>query len=130
MALLKNLLLLTGGAALGVIASRARPQVKRAGDLQVRKDSPRHLAPGSERRSEALATFFDSPYGSPFKKGALRALSFAATVKAGMQEKEEELKERFEEQTKDLRPGSLDTWGPGPSSRLEKKPDLPPLENR
>lgn len=65
-----------------------------------------------------MAQFFDSKYGAPFKGAALKAMSFAATVKAGMDEKEAELKDRFDAQTKDARPGSLDTWQQGSDHQL------------
>lgn len=107
MGLLKNVLLIAGGAAAGYLASRSRTSAPASTDLEVSANHPlqRFTAEGS-----TMAQFFDSKYGAPFKDAALKAIGFAATVKAGMDEKEAELKDRFDAQTKDDRPGSLDTW--------------------
>ncbi|WP_237205270.1 peptide chain release factor 4 [Rothia nasimurium] len=110
MGLLKNLLLIAGGAAAGYLASRSRTSAPASTDLEVSANHPlqRFTAEGS-----TMAQFFDSKYGAPFKGAALKAIGFAATVKAGMDEKEAELKDRFDAQAKDARPGSLDTWQQG-----------------
>ncbi|WP_237193840.1 peptide chain release factor 4 [Rothia nasimurium] len=110
MGLLKNLLLIAGGAAAGYLATRSTSAAPASTDLEVSTNHPlqKFTAEGS-----TMAQFFDSKYGAPFKGAALKAMSFAATVKAGMDEKEAELKDRFDSQTKDARPGSLDTWQQG-----------------
>lgn len=107
MGLLKNLLLVAGGAAAGYLATRPRPAQTSTGELELKAKSTleRFTSEGG-----TMAQFFDSAYGRPFKATALKALKFAATVKSGMDEKEAELKTRYENQTKDVRPGSLDTW--------------------
>ncbi|WP_237223923.1 hypothetical protein [Rothia nasisuis] len=107
MGLLKNVLLITGGAAAGFLATRTRVAKPARTDLEVRTKTTleRFTSEGG-----TMARFFDSTYGAPFKNAALKALGFAATVKAGMDEKEAELKNRFDAQTQDVRPGSLDTW--------------------
>ncbi|MDY6051590.1 MAG: peptide chain release factor 4 [Rothia sp. (in: high G+C Gram-positive bacteria)] len=107
MGLLKNVLLIAGGAAAGYLATRTRTPSPASTDLEV---SARHTLQRFTAENSTMAHFFDSKYGAPFKGAALKAISFAATVKAGMDEKETELKERFDTQTKDVRPGSLDTW--------------------
>lgn len=110
MGLLKNLTLIAGGAALGYLAKRATTAQETSTDLEVSTRNPlqKFTAEGS-----TMAQFFDSKYGAPFKGAALKAISFAAAVKAGMDEKEAELKDRFAAQTQDPRPGSLDSWQQG-----------------
>ncbi|WP_421084150.1 peptide chain release factor 4 [Rothia nasimurium] len=106
MGLMKNLLLIAGGAAAGYLATRAKGQTS-SQDLELKTKAPlqNYLQEGGP-----VANFFDSPYGQPLKATALRAISFAAAVKAGMDEKEAELKDKLDRQTRDPRPGSLDTW--------------------
>lgn len=132
MGLLKNVLLIAGGAAAGYLATRTRTSAPASTDLEVSANHPlqRFTAEGS-----TMAQFFDSKYGAPFKGAALKAISFAATVKAGMDEKEAELKDRFDAQTKDARPGSLDTWQQGSEppqpvgSQLIESEALPPASS-
>lgn len=122
MGLLKNLALIAGGVAAGYLASRARVVQEPGSDLALKQ-------PGTMQKFVAedgpMAQFFDSKYGQPLKGVALKALGFAATVKAGMDEKEEELRARFDQQAQEDRPGSLDTWTP-----LEAHDSGPVLEAR
>lgn len=104
---LKNVGLIAAGAAAGYLASRRSDQ-QRSKDLVQRPDGgtlDSFLAPEG-----TMAQFFDSKYGQPFQKAAVRTLKFMADVKSGMNEKEAEYKQKLEDQKKDLRPGSLDTW--------------------
>lgn len=104
----KNALLIVGGAAAGYIASRrASNSTEQGSDLTLRTSSNLSTWTGEDG---TVAKFFDSKYGAPLKGPALSVLRFAANVKAGMDEKEAELKQKFEDQPKDIRPGSLDTW--------------------
>lgn len=104
----KNALLIAGGAAAGYLASRRTGNSTEQGNsLTLRANSALST---QARKDETLAKFFDSKYGAPLKGTALSVLRFAANVKAGMNEKEAELKQKFEDQPKDPRPGSLDTW--------------------
>lgn len=107
MSLLKNLALIAGGVAAGYLASRASNTAEPGQAIDIK-----HTAPLQKILSEGgtMAQFFDSKYGAPFKHTALKALNFAAAVKAGMDEKEAELKERLDRQARDTRPGSLDSW--------------------
>lgn len=107
MSFLKNIVLIAGGAAAGYLASRVAKTPVAGSDIELKRSAPlqKFLSEGG-----TMAQFFDSKYGTPFKHTALKALRFAATVKAGMDEKEAELKERFDRQTQDARPGSLDNW--------------------
>lgn len=109
MSLVKNLLLIGGGLAAGYLAARTQQQPPAPGQEleRVSEQEKSLLLAGGD---SPVARFFDSPLGQPFKGLALQALNFSAHVRAGMQEKEAELQERFEAQSKDPRPGSLDSW--------------------
>ncbi|MDO4251925.1 MAG: peptide chain release factor 4 [Rothia sp. (in: high G+C Gram-positive bacteria)] len=103
----KNFALVVGGASIGYLASRfSRPSQQ----LQLRmSDTAKKIKP-VDQGEQAVAKFFNTPLGATLQPVVLRALKFAAAVKSGMDEKEAELKERFEKQKEDMRPGSLDTW--------------------
>lgn len=114
MSFLKNVVLIAGGVAAGYFASRATTSSQTGSEVELKQSAPlqKVLSEGG-----TMAQFFDSKYGAPFKHTALKALNFAATVKAGMDEKEAELKERFDRQAQDPRPGSLDNWQTGEQHR-------------
>lgn len=115
----KNALLIAGGAAAGYLASRSQEKVSsQSAELTLRSERALQNFVGKDA---AVAQFFDSKYGAPFKVSALSLVRFAANVKAGMDEKEAELKQRFEEQKQETCPGSIDTWeqGQGSNRRIE-----------
>ncbi|MFW0169080.1 peptide chain release factor 4 [Rothia sp. CCM 9417] len=114
MSFLKNLVLIAGGVATGYFASRATTTSPTGSEVELKQSA--HLQKALSEGS-TMAQFFDSKYGAPFKHTALKALNFAASVKAGMNEKEAELKERFDRQAQDPRPGSLDNWHTGDQDR-------------
>lgn len=108
MGMFRALALIAGGAVAGYITSQAqktRPQSST--DLVSRATSGREVMSTMEG---TMAKFFDSTVGKKLQPYALKTVEFAANVKKGMNEREAELKQRFETQKKDLRPGSLDTW--------------------
>lgn len=115
----KNALLIAGGVAAGYIASRASQPQGASDELALRRSSTLTSFTGEDG---SMAKFFDSKYGAPLKRPALGVLRFAANVKAGMDEKEAELKQKFEDQPKDIRPGSLDTWDAPYQPRLPSAP--------
>lgn len=107
----KNALLIAGGAATGYLASRSQDKLTgQSAELTLRSEHALQKFVGKEA---AVAQFFDSKYGAPFKASALSIVRFAANVKAGMDEKETELKQRFEGQKHETRPGSIDAWEQG-----------------
>lgn len=116
MSWMKNLTLIAAGAAAGYLASRR--QLSNTGtDVEVKPDSG--TLDNFLSAESTMAQFFDSKYGKPFQKAALRSLKFMSDVKAGMNEKEAEIQQKLEEQKKDIRPGSLDTWSRRPDSTLQ-----------
>ena len=101
--------LILAGAAAGYFASKRGGQVVHAAQELVVRDSMQ-----VDKRSNhqgAIDKIWASDFMGPVRRGALRGLKFAATVKQGMTEREDELNRRYANQKKDLRPGSLDTWG-------------------
>ncbi len=108
MGLFRTIALLAGGAVAGYVASQSQNARKNSStDLLKREDSTREIVSAMEGN---MAKFFDSAVGKKLQPFALRTVEFAANVKRGMDERETELKQRFESQKQDLRPGSLDTW--------------------
>ncbi len=108
MGFLKNISLLAGGAAVGFVASRVRQVRVEQGtessqELLVRaRNSIVQYSPGEY----TLARFFDSSLGQRLQPVALKAMKFAANVKQGMNEREQELKEKFDPQAAGSRPKS------------------------
>ncbi|WP_129359591.1 MULTISPECIES: hypothetical protein [Micrococcaceae] len=100
--------LLLAGAAAGYVASKRGGQiVHTAQELVVRDPMQVSKRDGGEGTVDKI---WSSPALTPVRNGALKALKFAATVKQGMAEREEQLTEKYANQKKDIRPGSLDTW--------------------
>src|SRR5699024_7197836 len=66
--------------------------------------------PREEAGGRVMDRVWTSAAARPLKSGMLTAMRFAATVKAGMVEKEDELNRRYTDQQQSLRPGSLDGW--------------------
>lgn len=108
MGFLRTAALLAGGALAGYLASQAQERSKTASaDLEWRAGTTQELLSATEAN---VAKFFDSPLGRPLQPYALRAVKFAANVKQGMNEREEQLKTKFDAHLADTRPGSLDGW--------------------
>ena len=125
--------LLALGAAAGYLGSRrgqvaedVRKLAGRGQELVRRTTGDQRLAqrPGTDARGGIMDRLWDSPAARPVKAGMLKAMRFAANVRAGMQEKEQELNQRYADQKQDLRPGSLDTWD-APAGH-PRDADLPP----
>lgn len=137
--------LVLAGAAAGYVASKRGGQIVHAAQELVVRD-PMQV---SERDGDrgTVDRIWASNALTPVRNGALKALKFAATVKQGMAEREEQLTRKYSEQKQDLRPGSLDTWahadvpdgGPegaepsdvverdaGPANAPARNSDLPP----
>lgn len=115
--------LAAAGVAAGWLAARRGPRlVQSAQELAVRPQGRVEAAQASAPTTVTggpMATFWNSRAAAPLRGTALRAVRFAATVRQGMSEKEEELTRRYAAQKEDLRPGSLDSWDrpvPGPAA--------------
>ncbi|MFW0184767.1 peptide chain release factor 4 [Rothia sp. CCM 9418] len=103
----KSAALLAGGAVAGYLAQRIN-QTTDVSQALIRRTSS-ELSSVSGRKAQ-VSRFFDSPWGQPLQKVALKATQFAAQVKSGMEEREAQLKQKFQEQKNEARPGSLDSW--------------------
>lgn len=124
---MKSAGLLLAGAAVGYLAKRnSGPQVGKDLELLPRGGSLDKFF----SHEGTMAQFFDSKYGKPLQNVALKTLKFVSDVKAGMEEKEAEIQQKLEEQKKDIRPGSLDTWAQdrgeplGAQEALEYEPEV------
>lgn len=100
--------LLVAGAAAGYLASKRGGDVIHAAQELVVRD-PMQVDKRENGRG-SVEKFFSSTAMAPVRRGALRAVKFAATVKQGMTEREEQLNRQYARQKTDIRPGSLDTW--------------------
>ncbi|QRZ62466.1 peptide chain release factor 4 [Rothia sp. ZJ932] len=116
MGFLRTAALLAGGAIAGYLASQTQERRKHetSTELERQEHSAQELL---TQRQANMAKFFDSPLGKPLQPYALKAVKFAATVKQGMNEREEQLKTKFDAHVEDVRPGSLDGWEEEPGNR-------------
>lgn len=100
--------LLLAGAAAGYVASKRGGQIVQTAQELVVRD-PMQVEKRDEGHGTVSRIWFSGAM-TPVRQGALKALKFTATVKQGMAEREEELTQKYANQKKDIRPGSLDTW--------------------
>lgn len=100
--------LLVAGAAAGYLASKRGGEIIHAAQELVVRDPMQVDKRDNDRGS--VEKFWSSTAMAPVRGGALRAVKFAATVKQGMTEREEQLNRQYARQKTDIRPGSLDTW--------------------
>ncbi|WP_129657897.1 hypothetical protein [Rothia halotolerans] len=105
--------MLLAGAAVGYVAAkRGRTALEVAGELVTRGGTPAHRS-GPET---PLGRLWDSRAAEPLRRGALGAIRFAATVKQGMQEREDELNGRYAVPTQRPRPAAWERLAPAPES--------------
>jgi hypothetical protein len=103
--------MLLAGAAVGYVAAkRGRTVVEAAGELAPRGGTPAHRS----GPPTPLGRLWDSRAAEPLRRGALGAIRFAATVKQGMQEREEELNGRYAVPTQRPRPAAWERLAPSP----------------
>lgn len=136
MSILKSIGLLAGGVAAGYIASR----IQTSAPSTSQEVSPSQSAKSMEYsgKGQIMAQFFDSPIGQRIQPLAMKTVGFAARVKQGMDERETQLKSKFEEQKLDPRPGEVKGWdaidsstidvdtnaAPGTHSRIQRDKEL------